>query len=133
MRTASLTEAKAKLSDFLDEARTSGPVVITRNGRAVAVLLAPVDDDDLERLLLSRSPRFRALLSRSRASVRAGEGVAHAAFWKAAGERVERPTSTRGKSRAAGADRSPPGPSLMRAKAETRRTSGTRGRRGRGG
>jgi prevent-host-death family protein len=81
MRIVSLAEVKAKLSAFLDEAQTSGPVVITRNGRAVAILLAPVDDDDLERLLLSRSPRFRSLLSKSRASLRAGKGIAHADFW----------------------------------------------------
>jgi hypothetical protein len=30
---------------------------ITRNGKAVAVLLAPYDDDDLERLMLGRSSR----------------------------------------------------------------------------
>jgi PHD/YefM family antitoxin component YafN of YafNO toxin-antitoxin module len=32
-----------------DEAEVKRPIVITRNGKAVAVLLAPVDDDDLER------------------------------------------------------------------------------------
>jgi prevent-host-death family protein len=82
MRIASLAEVKAKLSAFLNEVGTTGPVVITRNGKAVAVLLAPVDDDDLERLLLSRSPRFRSVLARSRASLRAGKGIPHDAFWK---------------------------------------------------
>lgn len=70
MRIVSLAEVKAKLSAFLKEVATTGPVVITRNGRAVAILLAPIDDDDLERLLLSGSPRFRSLLSKSRASSR---------------------------------------------------------------
>lgn len=88
MRIVSLAEVKAKLSAFLDEAGTTGPVVITRNGKAVAILLAPVDDDDLERLLLSRSPRFRSLLSKSRASIRAGKGVPHGSFWKAAASRA---------------------------------------------
>lgn len=83
MRIVSLAEVKAKLSAFLDEAVNRGPVVITRNGKAIALLLAPVDDDDLERLLLSRSPRFRSLLSRARSSIRAGKGIAHAEFWKA--------------------------------------------------
>lgn len=90
MRIVSLAEVKAKLSAFLDEAGQGGPVVITRNGRAVAVLLAPVDDDDLERLLLSRSPRFRALVSRARSSIEAGEGIPHADFWNAASERATR-------------------------------------------
>ena len=86
MRIVSLAEVKAKLSAFLDEVGATGPVVITRNGRAVAILLAPLDDDDLERLLLSRSPRFRGLLSKSRASIRAGKGIGHADFWKAAAQ-----------------------------------------------
>ena len=97
MRIASLAEVKAKLSAFLDEAGTTGPVVITRNGRAVAILLAPIDDDDLERLLLSRSPRFRSLLAKSRASIRAGKGVAHDAFWKAADRRAGRAPQPPGK------------------------------------
>ncbi len=82
MRVASLAEVKAKLSTYLKEAEESGPVVITRNGRAVAVIIAPVDDDDLERLLLSRSPRFQALLNKSRESIRAGSAVSHEEFWK---------------------------------------------------
>ncbi len=82
MRVASVAEVKAKLSTYLKEAKESGPVVITRNGRAVAVILAPVDDDDLEHLLLSRSPRFQALLNKSRESIRAGRAVSHEEFWK---------------------------------------------------
>lgn len=92
MRIVSLAEVKAKLSAFLDEAENSGPVVITRNGRAVAVLLAPADDDDLERLLLSRSPRFRTLLTRARSRIQAGEGIGHAEFWKRAANRAAKRT-----------------------------------------
>ena len=64
-----------------------GPIVITRNGKAVAVLLAPKDDDDLESLLLTRSPRFQALLDKSRRSIRAGKGLESGDFWKAAAYR----------------------------------------------
>ena len=83
MKIASLAEVKARLSAFVAEAETGGPVVVTRNGKAVAVLLAPTDDDDLENLLLSRSPRFRAILNQSRASIQAGKGLAEEAFWEA--------------------------------------------------
>ena len=86
MRTASLAEVKAKLSAYLQVVETTGPIVITRNGKAVAILLAPVDDDDLERLLLARSPRFQSLLAKSRASIRTGKGATHAAFWRAAAQ-----------------------------------------------
>ena len=82
MRIAPLADVKARLSAYLDEAETTGPIVITRNGKAVAVLVAPVDDDDLERMLLARSPRFQALLNKSRQSVKAGKGLARDEFWK---------------------------------------------------
>jgi len=42
-----------------DECGAEGPLVITRNGKPAAVLLFPTMNDDLERLLLGRSPRFK--------------------------------------------------------------------------
>jgi len=95
MRIASLAEVKAKLSAYLQVIETAGPVVITRNGKAVAILLAPVDDDDLERLPLARSPRFQSLLAGSRASIRSGKGMAHAAFWRAAAQEPPAPDGER--------------------------------------
>ena len=82
MKIASLAEVKSKLSTYLKEAKETGPVIVTRNGKAVAVILAPVDDDDLERLVLSRSPRFQALLKEARDSITANGGVSHEEFWK---------------------------------------------------
>ncbi len=81
MTVASLAEIKAKFSAYLLEAETSGPVVVTRKGRAVAVIVAPVDDADLEGILLSRSPRFRSLLRKSRRSIASGRGQTHENFW----------------------------------------------------
>jgi prevent-host-death family protein len=89
MRAVSLEDVKAHLSDYLDECGIEGPIVITRDGKAAAVLLIPYDDDDLERLLLGRSPRFQARLSRSRRSIETGEGLSEDAFWKAARKRVQ--------------------------------------------
>jgi prevent-host-death family protein len=83
MRIAPLADVKARLSAYIELIETEGPVVITRNGRAVAVLLAPRDDDDLERLLLARSPRFQALLDKSRQSIRGGKGLGRDEFWEA--------------------------------------------------
>jgi len=81
MRIASLADVKAKLSAYIEQSETQGPVVITRNGKAVAVLVSPVDDDDLENLVLARSPRFQKLLSKSRASIKAGRGLSSSEFW----------------------------------------------------
>src|SRR5947208_3555923 len=87
MRIAPLADVKARLSAYLEQCEREGPIVITRNGRAVAVLLAPVDEDDLERLLLARSKRFQALLNKSRQSIKQGRGLSEEAFWKAVRER----------------------------------------------
>jgi prevent-host-death family protein len=90
MRIAPLADVKAKLSAYLDECGTEGPVVITRNGKAVAVLLAPYDDDDLERIMLGRSRRFQALLDRSRKSIKEGKGLAERDFWQAVKKRAQK-------------------------------------------
>ena len=87
MRIAPLADVKARLSAYLEECATEGPVIITRNGRAVAVLLTPVDDNDLENLILSRSPRFQALLDKSRQSLKAGKGLSRKEFWQAVADR----------------------------------------------
>ena len=80
---APLADVKAKLSAYLEESSTNGPVIITRNGRPVAVLLTPTDAEDLENLVLSRSPRFQAILNKSRQSIKAGKGLSRGDFWHA--------------------------------------------------
>jgi prevent-host-death family protein len=87
MRIAPLADVKARLSAYLEQCETEGPVVITRNGRAAALLLTPANDEDLENLLLARSPRLQALLTRSRESIRAGKGLSSKEFWKAVAAR----------------------------------------------
>jgi prevent-host-death family protein len=87
MRIAPLADVKARLSGYVDEVSIKGPVIITRNGKPVAVLLAPQDEEDLERLILAHSPKFQALLERSRERIRAGRRLTHSAFWKAVAER----------------------------------------------
>jgi len=89
MRIAPLADVKARLSAYLDECGVEGPLVITRNGKPAAVLLVPEDDDDLERLMLARSPRFQALLNRSRQSIKEGKGLSEADFWKAVRKRAQ--------------------------------------------
>ena len=82
MRIAPLADVKARLSAYLEQAEQEGPVVITRNGKPVAVLLAPYDDDDLENILIARSPRFQAVLNQSRQSLKAGKGLSEKDFWE---------------------------------------------------
>ena len=95
MKIVSVADLKAHLSAYLDQCETTGPVVVTRNGKAVAVLVAPQDDDDLERLILARSPQFQALLGRSRRSIRAGKALSEDALWRAVEGRQSRKAKTR--------------------------------------
>jgi len=101
MKIAALADVKAHLSAYVDECENEGPVIITRNGKAAAVLLAPKDDHDLERLMLVHSRRFQSLLAKSRRSIKAGKGVAHDEFWKTVGQRhrVKRPSRIRKKTK----------------------------------
>jgi prevent-host-death family protein len=99
MRIAPLADVKARLSAYLDECGVEGPLVITRNGKAAAVLLVPHDEDDLERLMLGRSPRFQALLNRSRQSIQDGKGLSEIEFWEAVRKRTKQRKSAAAKRR----------------------------------
>jgi prevent-host-death family protein len=90
MKIAPVAAVKARLSAYLDQCEAEGPIIITRNGRAVAVLVAPKNEEDLERLVLSRSPRFQALLERSRESIKVGRGLTSKEFWAASRARSRR-------------------------------------------
>jgi prevent-host-death family protein len=81
MKIASVADGKARLSAYLNESE-SGPVIVTRNGKAVAVLLAVTDEGELHRLILAHSPKFQALLDKSRRQIEATGGIPHDRFWR---------------------------------------------------
>ncbi len=93
MKIAPLADVKARLSAYVDECETGGPIIITRNGKPVAVLLAPGGDDDLERLILGHSPRFQAFLENSWKKIKEGKGLSSTAFWRAVAERTQKKNS----------------------------------------
>jgi prevent-host-death family protein len=80
MKIASVAEVKSQLSAFL-KASEGGPVVVTRNGRAVAVIVGVQDEDEIERLLMAYSPHLRAILERSRKQFREGKWLSEEEFW----------------------------------------------------
>ena len=53
MKIASVAEVKSKFSSFLRESK-GGPVIVTRNGKPVGVLLSMEDEEEIERLLACR-------------------------------------------------------------------------------
>ena len=80
MKIASVAEVKSQFSAFL-KASEGGPVVVTRNGRPVAVIVGVQDEDEIERLLMAYSPHLRAILDRSRQQFREGKSLSEGEFW----------------------------------------------------
>jgi prevent-host-death family protein len=94
MKIASVADVKARLSAYLKETET-GPVVITRNGKAVALLVAVQDDAELEDLLLAHSPRLRKLLEAGWQQIQDGKGIPNEEFWRQVEEEQTPPVKKR--------------------------------------
>lgn len=99
MKIASVAEIKSQFSAFL-KASEAGPVVVTRNGRPVAVIVGIQDEDEIERLLMAYSPRLQAILAESRKQIREGDVLSHGEFW--AEVEASRATKPRGRKRKLG-------------------------------
>jgi prevent-host-death family protein len=81
MRIASVADVKARFSGFL-KACEQGPVIVTKNGRPVAMLLSIRDEDEIERMLLAHSPKFQSILAVAEQQIREGKGMKHDEFWR---------------------------------------------------
>ena len=82
MKVAPVAEVKARLSHYL-KVCAAGPVIVTKNGRPAAALVAVSDEEELERLVLAHTPRFMAILDSAKRRIRKGKGIKHDDFWKA--------------------------------------------------
>lgn len=69
MKIAPLAEVKAQFSRYIEECER-GPIVVTRNGRPVAVIVSAGDDEELERLVLGHTPALRRLLQSAEERIR---------------------------------------------------------------
>ncbi len=81
MKIASVADIKAKFSSYLKTSE-QGPIVVTKNGRPVAVILSIRDEDEIERLILAYSPKFQSILDFSEQQIREGKGIRHEDFWR---------------------------------------------------
>ncbi len=81
MKIAPVADVKARFSAYLRESE-EGPVIVTRNGKPVAVLISMEDEEELERIILAYSPKFQSLLEKSKNQIRDRGGIAHKDFWK---------------------------------------------------
>src|SRR5437588_12744809 len=76
MKKASIARVKARFSAYL-RGLEEGPLVVTRNGRPVGVLLGVQDEDEIERLILGYTPRLRAIVEAAEQRIREGKGIEH--------------------------------------------------------
>jgi prevent-host-death family protein len=81
MKIASVADVKAKFSGYIKESQ-EGPVVVTKNGKPIAMLLSVTDEDEIERLILAYSPKFQGMLRVAEKQIRAGKGKKHVDFWR---------------------------------------------------
>ena len=81
MKSASATKIAARFNDYLEASREQ-PVLITRNGKAVAVLLAVQDKAHAEKLAVHRSRSLRSIFEEAHDQIRKGKGIRHDRFWR---------------------------------------------------
>jgi prevent-host-death family protein len=81
MKTASATKIAAQFNDYLD-ASLSQPLLITRNGKPVAVLLAVQNKAEAEQLAVRRSRSLRSVFKEAHEQLQEGRGIPHDEFWR---------------------------------------------------
>ncbi len=81
MKIVPVTEIKAQFNAFLRTCREE-PVVVTRKGKMVAVLLSVENEEDLERLVLSHSSEFQKISDTGKQQIKEGKGIRHEDFWE---------------------------------------------------
>ena len=81
MEIASVSEIKAKFSGYLKMSK-NGPIVVTKNGKPIAVILSVTYEDEIERLALAYSPKFQRILGVAEKQIREGRGKRHEDFWQ---------------------------------------------------
>lgn len=82
MKIAPLADVKTKLSNYINLTE-KGPVIVTKNGHPRALLAAvPENEDDLERLVLALTPKFRKILDLAYKRIQSKRGIKHKNFWE---------------------------------------------------
>jgi prevent-host-death family protein len=98
VKSASAAKIAAQFEDYLEASREQ-PVLVTRNGKPVAVLLAVQDMAEAEQLASGRSRSLRSILEEGHEEIQEGGGIPHARFWREVEQsrRAKRPAPSRSK------------------------------------
>src|SRR5207302_659796 len=81
VKTASAAKIAAQFNDYLEASREQ-PVLITRNGKPVAVLLAVQDKAEAEQLAAGRVRSLRAIFQEAHEQIEKGGGIPSDQFWQ---------------------------------------------------
>jgi prevent-host-death family protein len=98
MKTASAAKIAAHFNEYLEASRDQA-VLVTRNGKPVAVLLAVQDKAEAEQLAQSRPRSLRSVFEEAHKQLEKGGGIPHDQFWREVEQsrRAKRPAPLRGK------------------------------------
>jgi prevent-host-death family protein len=98
VKTASAAKVAAQFNDYLEATREQ-PVLITRNGKPVAVLVAVQDKAEAEELAVRRPRALRSVFQEAHEQIQKGRGIPHDQFWREVEQsrRATRPARPRGK------------------------------------
>ena len=70
------------MNSYLKESQNR-PIIVTKNGKPIAVLLGLTDEEKIKRLVLAYSPKFQSILDRGRKQIEVEtDGILHDTFWK---------------------------------------------------
>ena len=99
MKTTSAAKIAAHFNDYLEASREQ-PVLITRNGKPVAVLLAVQDKAEAEQLASGRRRSLRSIFAEANEQIEEGGGIPHDQFWREVEQsrRAKRPPKSQAKS-----------------------------------
>lgn len=81
MKTASAAKIAAQFNDYLEASREQ-PVLITRDGKPVAVLVAVQDKAEAEQLASGRRRSLRSIFAEAHEQIEQGGGIPHDQFWR---------------------------------------------------
>ena len=98
MKSASAAKVAAQFDDYLEASREQ-PVLVTRNGKPVAVLVAVQDKAEAEQVASERSRSLRSVLAEGHEEIQKRGAVPHAEFWREVQRRrrAKRPPRSRAK------------------------------------
>jgi prevent-host-death family protein len=125
MKTASAAKVAAQFQEYLEASREQ-PVLVTRDGKPVAVLLAVQDKAEAEQLACRHSRSLRSIFEEAHEQIRTSGGIVHDQFWREVeqsrrAEQPAPPSSGERAEQAVAADRGP-----------TRQPRSAKSRKGRG-